>query len=361
MTTVKTKERHYSLDAIKFVASIMLMFHHYQQFSGLSFTYINFHNGKIYMGYLVELFFLLSGFFAATLNTGEKKVTFADYMKKKMIRLYPMCMLATLVYALAAWVYRFTMQVWWKGCPLGLWNFISSMLLIHNGGAVGNIAVSANNATWYICALLICYIIHWLLTWAADRLKVNPIYFYIGMVLLGITILTYGINKPFLNGNVARGYYGYFGGILLWNIYKKVSKEWYKWCAAAVLCVCVGAALVSYSELYDSMPMILFFLVYPSGIFICLYSKWIRKIFNHKCFEKLGSWSFEIYIWHMALYLVVEAACAIIGISWQHSLTTMILFGVGVLVWSVLMHKFVEEPLTNYLMNKCKKEEENIG
>lgn len=57
-------ERYYSLDFLKIVATVIIICHHFQQLSGAFYPgYINFYNGKFYWGYMVELFFVLSGFF----------------------------------------------------------------------------------------------------------------------------------------------------------------------------------------------------------------------------------------------------------------------------------------------------------
>lgn len=57
------EQREYSLDLLKILATIMIVFHHYQQGEEVVFSHWNFFNGKFYFGWLVELFFMLSGYF----------------------------------------------------------------------------------------------------------------------------------------------------------------------------------------------------------------------------------------------------------------------------------------------------------
>lgn len=59
----KKNTREYSLDFLKVVATIIIVFHHYQQGFGVAFSKFNFAGGKFYFGYIVELFFVLSGYF----------------------------------------------------------------------------------------------------------------------------------------------------------------------------------------------------------------------------------------------------------------------------------------------------------
>ena len=56
------KSRFTNLDFIKVIIATLIVFHHYQYLSGIKFNHINFYGGRIYYGYLVELFFMISGF-----------------------------------------------------------------------------------------------------------------------------------------------------------------------------------------------------------------------------------------------------------------------------------------------------------
>ena len=56
------RKRIFILDILKIVATILIVFHHYQQILNVEFNKINFFGGKFYFGHLVELFFLISGF-----------------------------------------------------------------------------------------------------------------------------------------------------------------------------------------------------------------------------------------------------------------------------------------------------------
>ena len=58
----KLNERNYALDFFKIIATILIVWHHYQQSLEIKFNRINFYYGKFYFGYLVELFFAISGF-----------------------------------------------------------------------------------------------------------------------------------------------------------------------------------------------------------------------------------------------------------------------------------------------------------
>lgn len=52
----------FGFDYIKIIAASLLVFHHYQQVFACKFAGINFYEGHIQFGFLVELFFTISGY-----------------------------------------------------------------------------------------------------------------------------------------------------------------------------------------------------------------------------------------------------------------------------------------------------------
>ena len=70
---MNVNQRSGGLDFIKVLATIGIFFHHYQQVFNVTFTnHINFFHGLIYWGYLVELFFIISGFVTFQLYSTAK-------------------------------------------------------------------------------------------------------------------------------------------------------------------------------------------------------------------------------------------------------------------------------------------------
>ena len=111
---------------------------------------------------------------------------------------------------------------------------------------------------------------------------------------------------------------------------------------------------MNYAEFFEDASLVLTLVVFPCVIFICLYSKWIKRLFNHRIFGELGKISFEIFIWHVPVYVFIELVCVVLRVPFPHSLKTMLIYGVAVVVLSALMYKFVEVPVYNWLKNKSK-------
>lgn len=63
--------------------------------------------------------------------TNEK---FMDFIKSRCIRIYPMAMMSTSIYIIAAWIYRGLSGAWWADVPVGMWKAFTSLFLIQSGG-----------------------------------------------------------------------------------------------------------------------------------------------------------------------------------------------------------------------------------
>ena len=57
----KFLNHYYSLDIVKIFACVCIVFHHYQQMSGVNYSVFNFYGGVFPFERMVELFFLISG------------------------------------------------------------------------------------------------------------------------------------------------------------------------------------------------------------------------------------------------------------------------------------------------------------
>lgn len=214
--------RSYSLDFLKFIATNIIVLHHFQQVTNVKYSNtINFWNGKFYYGYIVELFFILSGYFMVKYieKIYNEEITLWEWVLSRAKRLLPMVALSAVAYEFIIIIYNKLYGEAWCGIRVSVWGTIITALGIQEGWGFANPYV--NYPVWYISVLLICYIIFYLLTSLSKKLKCLPIYFYIAMIFLGIGISTYNISLPFMNSQVARGYYSFFWGGT-WIFYKHV-------------------------------------------------------------------------------------------------------------------------------------------
>lgn len=128
------ERREYSLDVIKIIATILIVFHHYQQVTGAMFSVINFWDGKFYFGYIVELFFVLSGYFMwRYVDRINATYSFKCFILKKMQRLLPLVAIGAVVYEILLIIYQILYGQQWLGIQVTLWGTVIDALGIQDG------------------------------------------------------------------------------------------------------------------------------------------------------------------------------------------------------------------------------------
>lgn len=127
-------KRIYTLDAIKLICTVLILFHHYMQVFPFETNGIKFFGGKFYFGFLVELFFILSGYFMG--NKLEKAFSqgFCNFFMSKLIRLFPMCIISTVCYIGLRFIYVAFFDGDLGVEPYGLWSCICAILNLRGGG-----------------------------------------------------------------------------------------------------------------------------------------------------------------------------------------------------------------------------------
>lgn len=332
-------KRFYTLDFLKFVGALLILQHHYQLNTGLLII-----GGKFYWGFIVEFFFLVSGFLAVNSIEKVKQQSFGKFLINKFSRLYPMAIVTVLGYAVGEWIFYRLTGLWYRDVDVGLWNLLASGLLIFQGGPIGNIDLGANNPVWYLCVLLICYVIYYGLVKLAQKLKVSPAFFFIFMIFVGLSVNTYGLSLPYFNSYTARGYFAFFFGAFLYYIIAVVPKKQSILVSLIVLVVVALPKLIHYPELYDNSQMIATFLVYPSIVTLFINSEWLNKVLGNKISGYLGGVSYEIYLWHGPC-LVVQGILLATGVLQGVTYKTLVCFVLITLTISCFMFSVVEKKL----------------
>ena len=119
------KAREGSLDLLKFLATAVIVMHHYQQITKVIFKdHINFFNGDFYWGYLVELFFIISGYLAYRYVRCSEKQTFAGFWGKRYMRFLPLLVISSLG-NIAYQVYNCNMRG--NAFPYTVWSCLAGM------------------------------------------------------------------------------------------------------------------------------------------------------------------------------------------------------------------------------------------
>ena len=202
-------KRSYSLDLIKFISTICILCHHFQQGTGVRFKYINFWGGHFYFGRLVELFFIISGLLITKyMYHVGKNLSFSVFMKKRYFRLIPIVAICTFMDFIVRIIVG-TISV--ENFAVNVLDTLTVALGIHG---LFSTAITLNNPMWYISPLLLCYAVFYIMCYFARNNKLQTVCFPIIFILLGCIMLL-GFDYPFFNLYIGRGLIAFFSGVLL--------------------------------------------------------------------------------------------------------------------------------------------------
>lgn len=353
-------ERKRALDLLKIIATIFIVFHHYQLDTGSFFEHhLNFYGGRFGFHLMVELFFIISGWCMTSyiVKIYEQKIDFIDFYKKRFLRLFPMVTITAIAYEVLVWIYKSYRSPESTGFDnLTLWGTITDSLLIQEGGSLPNPAV--NNPTWYLAVLMICYIVFFIGVWLARRLRISYNYFFVGMIFLGLGIQSYNIGLPFLNGGVSRGYISFFWGLLLaqWVEKSKEINTIRTLVSLSVAVLLIGLTVLNWSFVEYGYQYLVIFFLFPSLI-IFLSDKRIENVLQKfKIIELLSRSSFGTFVWHVngeIMLLIINGKYP--GVIELHSRKTMVIFTMIMLVVGVFSYYCIERPINSLISKRLLK------
>lgn len=301
--TEKVKMHFNSLDFIKICATFAIIFHHYQEFFKIKFDCMNFYYGMFPYHSMVYLFFIISGFVISRYKDEcLKKRCFKSFIKKRAKRLLPMTALTAFMYEIALIIFAFltkstfnnyTTEIGIKG--MGILNGFGMIVTMTGTGAgwfwKGSMA---NEVTWYICVLLLCYVVFYFCCRITNHLHINVNYAFAGVIMVGVACGSYGAQLPFLNAYSLQGYIPFFIGVMLGEFMKKRS---YSSCGIVfvlgttglILSVIYVVGMVFYTKAAFADDYWLMFVAFPSLI-IVFFSEQVKNIFKHQIWRFFGGY-----------------------------------------------------------------------
>lgn len=339
-----TRTRNPAFDVAKVIATILILFHHYQQVTTMV-TGHSVYSSDFDYGYMVELFFLISGFFMFSyVKKIQNGLTFYHFFTRRIARLVPLMAVSGVLCAVALSEYSKIYQQSFWGIEPSLFGVLVQALGIHEGWGFENPYL--NSPTWYCSVLLLCYLVFYAIVYWSQRLKVSPLYGFAFMMFLGCGAKPTEEQLLFLTAYSRRGFYAFFAGVLFAFVLPCIQK----WRAGtywglAFLAV-FGIAFYKKEGDLQYMAFLLTFLVYP----VCLV---LLQRFPFSLIGKLPFWegwskiSYSVFIWHFPLYVLLYDIVKIVGIDPQIfvSQKMMLLCAVVMQLVGWLSYHFVEQPL----------------
>lgn len=354
--------RNYALDFLKIVATVIIVFHHYQQATKTIYSNgINYYNGWFYFGRMVELFFLISGYlmyrYIDVIQNG--KITLKDWYLKRSLRLLPMVTLGAVAYEIFLYIHRILCDggFCYSEKELDIFGTLITSLGLQCMGVFNNPKI--NNPTWYVSVLLLVYVVFFLSTKLAKRLGCSPNYIYLFIILLSCGIQTYDITIPFLTNSTTRGYSCFFFGILLADYVRKNGVSVKLVIIDVLVLVLLSGLFIQKSEMVaQSMRYLLSFVFFP-GLVLLTETNLAKRIFQHKFWGVWGQISFNAFIWHSPMFRAMFSAMHILDITPNYAQRKwMYLFCLLTMVVGTISFFCIEKPLNRFIQGKLFSREE---
>lgn len=164
-----------------------------------------------------------------------------------------------------------------------------------------------NRVAWYLTPLLVCNVIAYTVCKLPQKRYVN--YSAIVLILLGLFIMEHGWMYPIINPTMARGYVGFFIGLMIGLDLEELSficKKRYVRIASWLGIMLFIWALFTFN---GSIIGITDLLAIPSlAIVLCSYAK-IRTFFSLRPLCVIGDYSYSLYLWHFTVLELLHRIC----------------------------------------------------
>lgn len=329
------KKQEGSLNLLKLLAASIIVFHHFQQLSGASFPgRLNFAGGSFYWGYMVELFFMLSGYF--TLHYLEDP-SFAEkgyfrFIFGKYLRFLPLLALTGAVTAIVLYLIARSSNAAYS---FNLWTVILGMTGL---GRLFTEKIVINNPTWYISVLLICYSVFYFTVYVSGKMKIDPgVPFFVTMwigVLMFHVCNKYDFAMPLFSRSIGRGLICFFAGLLLCRILKEKALNRKPLWQVGSLLYLILFILVYRSqgvEPSDVRYYLLSFTIFPAVILLFKFPL-LEQLCSHSCFRAIGNITFHTFMWHYMILQLLLFLFEKFHFPYKNMKTMLLCLGVSLLV-----------------------------
>ena len=276
------------------------------------------------------------------------KTNFIGFYKKRLYRILPLVIITTTVEYILRMVYYWSSGSFYKNIKPSPVNYVLSCLGIQDGWFFKN---PNKNALWYISVLLWCYIVFYMVVVLTKKIIKKEWGVYLLCILVigvGVIIVTFHIDLPFLNDDMSRGYLAFFNGICLAGLFKRIDVKEVKYQLIAILVCVIYCFSLFFNKRIPFEGYIIVFLVWPSIITVCK-SKYMHKIYNEKILKKIADCSYDAYLWHSIIISVLSVIYEQLEIQLLKSVVGMLLSLFLTIIISWLSHKFISNPISKKL------------
>lgn len=359
-----TKPHYNILDGLRGIAALMVVcFHLFEAFATSHL------DQRINHGYLaVDFFFILSGFVVGyAYDDRWKKMTVAEFLKRRFIRLHPMVVMGAVIGAV---------MFYFQGCSVWDVSTVSiSMLLVATllnallipaapGSEIRGLGemYPLNGPSWslffeYIGNILYAFFIRKLPTRALSvlvllagcGLAAFAIWGPLGDICVGFAMD--GVN---MTGGSLRLLFAFSAGLLLSRVFKPIHIKGAFWICSLAVVALLSVPRIGGSEhlwmngLYDTVCAVVFF---PLLVYLGASGKTTDKITTRVC-KFLGDISYPLYMVHYPFIYLYYAWVKNENLTFEQSLPGAAALVVGSVILAYLCLKLYDEPVRRFLTKR---------
>lgn len=251
-----------------------------------------------YGGKIVNYFFFMtSGFtltYAYRTRIIEKSIDFKHFILGRIGKWYPYFVITTIWQILFLHI---------RHVEINFDEVILNLLMVTSGWA--DDIYPFNYPCWFLCVLLLCYIIYFIIT--RNVKKEYHLYFYAGLVIWGYILENRGMDIPFCYNHDGEGFFNFFLGCILYEIYTNCAPKLKKMVCTAGLCAVAGiaaiSAIVGFDNFAGDVRTVLTLFIYPIVILSIVELEPVKRIFANKAvlliFARI---SILVFFWHVPWY-----------------------------------------------------------
>ena len=364
-------ERLYLLDFARAIAATCVVLLHYQHFYSSDYNQqLNFvKNLQPFYNILeifyefgtvaVQFFFILSGFIFFMFYRErilEGVINFKNFIILRLTRLYPLHLLTLILVLIIQFFYNQSYSEYFIYKNNNLENFIAHFLLIQEWGLIGETA-SYNGPSWSISVEFFLYIIFFLIS----------IFFikniFQSLITIIFSLLIYFFLQPVLNNLILGLLLFYIGGFtfFFYTYLKKFYKKKFFILILIIIDIMVFGRFLNefFLNFQNSIEflignklfILLFFIKFP----LLIINLSILQLYKNnlgKNIKLLGDISYTIYLVHFPIQLLFAFVIKKMLIIDFNSPFFFLIYVSTVFLVSILIYKFFELPLKDYLRGK---------
>ena len=330
-------------DLLKIIFIPPQAFYHYQEAFGLRFNDFNFYGGRYDPNVIINLLFMVSGFLA--LHSLREDQQLLGGFFKKIIRLYPMAMLSTAAALLIKSIAAEDLSVLWN-----LRALLSNFFLFFVGWP-GFYTLGYNHPCWYLCVLIQCYMVFYLLMWLRRKVKADWLLLSCAIVLLSMVLHKMSL----LQYHSYRGIQAFFIGTVLCALKSKIPEK----SKIALLIAVLSALLLAFVP--ESRLRGEIFIFYPALVMLCAWKQGCFRERTSRNLSLLSTVSFDLYLWHSPVIFFIKMIERVRGHAFNHSLWTMLLFFIVSCIISWFIYNGLDKPINRWISAKISRKKELVS